>query len=300
MFQAVYWELFYLYYGKMKKLILIFFFIGCAACFAQDDGIKIHFIDVGEGEAILIQARDENALVDTGNILNGYKLAGYLKENNVKAIDHLIITHPHLDHMAGVFFIMPKFTVKRTYDNGSGLTNSDNSLFSYYEKIFRSKENYRVLKEGDVIKLGELTLAVIWPPAKSLSGDFNYNSLVIMLNYKNFRCLLTGDINNAAETELLKRKINLGADVLKVAHHGANDATSRDFIKRVRPKFAIISVDNNNKRGYPAESVLDLLEAQNIKTYRTDKNGSVLIEVNNKGDYTLLSQTGLSAFVSFF
>ena len=284
----------------MKKLILAFFFIGCTVCFAQENSLKIHFIDVGEGEAVLIQSKDKNALIDTGNILSGYKLIDYLKENNVKVVDHLIITHPHLDHIAGIFFIMPKFTIKRTYDNGCGLGTLNNSLLSYYEKTFRLKDNYRVLKEGDIIKLGELTLTVIWPPAKSLSGDFNYNSLVIMLDYKNFRCLLTGDINNAVEAELLKRKINLGAEVLKVAHHGASDATTKDFIERVRPKFAIITVDNNNERGYPAKSVLDLLEAENIKTYRTDKNGSVLIKVNNKDDYTVLSQTGLSTLISLF
>lgn len=270
--------------------ILGLFFIGPALCFGQEDCIKIHFIDVGQGDAILIQAKGENALIDTGNALSGYKLVDYLKRNNAATISHLIITHHHPDHILGVFFIMPKFTVERTYDNGYNLTALDDSILSSYAKIFRLKEKFRILKQGDKIKLGAITLEIIWPPKKPLPEDFNHGSLVIMLSYKNFRCLLTGDINNAVEAELIKEKIDLRADILKVAHHGADGSTSEDFIKEMKPKAAVISVDNNFQRKYPAENVLVLLKAKNIKTYRTDRNGSIVIKVNNKGDYALSAE----------
>lgn len=274
----------------MKKIILALFFIGCAVCFAQENNIKIHFIDIGEGDAILIQDKSECALVDTGNLLSGFKLVDYLKKNNVAAIKYLIITHPHLDHLSGAFFVIPKFKIENFYDNGCSSEPADNTIFSWYTKILRQNKNYKTLNEGEKLKLGDIALEILWPPVKSLSQDLNYNSLVIMLKYKDFRCLLTGDITSSAEAELLKREINLGADVLKVAHHGAGDATSDDFIKKVKPKFAIISVDKDNRRGYPAQSVLDLLKTDNITLYRTDKNGSIIIAVDNQGNYKIHSE----------
>ena len=263
------------------------FLAGLTLCFAQEDRVKIHFIDVGQGDAILIQSQGENALIDTGDILSGYKLADYLKKNNVRAINHLIITHHHYDHITGTFFIMPKFTVEKTYDNGYSLANLNDPLLHSFEKIFRLKGKYRALKEGDVIESGGLRLEILWPADKLSTGGNNYRSLVIMLSYKNFRCLLTGDINNAAEAELIKKKTNLRADILKIAHHGAEGSTSEDFLIEVKPKYAVISMDNDFQSNSLAESTLILLKANNIKIYRTNINGSVTIKVNNKGDYTI-------------
>jgi len=263
------------------------FFAGLSICFAQEDCIKIHFIDVGQGDAILIQAKGENALIDTGDILSGYKLTDYLEINNVRTINHLIITHHHYDHITGTFFIMPKFTVEKTYDNGYSLANLNDPILHSFEKIFRLKGKYRALKEGDVIESGGLRLGILWPADKLSTGGNNYRSLVIMLSYKNFRCLLTGDINNAAEAELIEKKTNLRADILKIAHHGAEGSTSEDFLKEVKPEYAVISMDNDFQNNSLAVSTLTLLKANNIKIYRTDKNGSVTIKVNNEGDYTL-------------
>jgi competence protein ComEC len=274
----------------MKKLILILFLLNSTICFAQEQVIKIHFVDIGEGDAIFIQAEGESALIDTGNLLSGYKLVDYLKENNVAIIKHLLITHPNLDHLSGVFFIIPKFKIENFFDNGRDLDATDRPIFGWYEKIFRQNKNYKALKENDELKLGDLALKILWPPAQSSINGLNNNSLVIMLTYKEFRCLLTGDIGCVIENELMKRRPALTADLLKVAHHGAQDATCEYFIKRLKPKLAIISVDKNNRRGYPAWKTLDLLKANNIKTYRTDKNGSVVITVDDKANYRIYSE----------
>ncbi|MCK9603040.1 MAG: MBL fold metallo-hydrolase [Candidatus Omnitrophica bacterium] len=274
----------------MKKIILIFFFISTALCFAREEDVKIHFIDIGEGDAILIQVKNECALIDTGNLLSGYKLVDYLQTNNVTAIKHLLITHPHLDHLSGAFFIIPKFKIGNFYDNGYNLNTTDDDIFTWYSKILRQNKNYKTLKEKENLKLGDITLEVLWPPEQFQDKNPNNNSLVIMLNYKGFRCLLAADIDYAIENELLKRNAGLAADVLKVAHHGAEDAYSKEFIKKLKPKFAIISVDKDNRRGYPAQRILDLLKAENITLYRTDKNGSITITVDDKSNYKIYSE----------
>lgn len=101
----------------MKKLIVILIvtisiLLFFNALIFNHNFLKIHFLDVGEGDAILIQARNENVLIDTGNLLSGYKIVDYLKKNKVKKVKYLIITHPDLDHILGAFFILPKLRVK--------------------------------------------------------------------------------------------------------------------------------------------------------------------------------------------
>lgn len=275
----------------MKKIIFVFFiFMAVTVSFAEDYPLKLHFIDIGEGDAILIQAKNKSALIDTGNILSGYKLTDYLNKHNITAVNHLLITHADSDHICGLFFLMPKFKVENTYDNGRNLPDADNSLLSYYKKIIREKGNYRALREGDRLKLDDAVLEVIWPPKGPLDASFNYDSIVVMLTYKKFRCLLAADIDNFAQNELLRKRTDLKSDILKIAHHGAKDATLEEFLKRVRPKIAVISVDANNPRGYPEGAVLDRLKANNIKTYRTDKNGTIIITVDKNSKFTIATE----------
>jgi len=283
----------------MKRLILLAVFL-CAwiNCAAESDCARIHFIDVGQADAILIQSADKNMLIDTAGILGVKKLAGYLEKNQIKTINHLIITHPHLDHMAGLFFILPKLKIEYTYDNGCAL-EARYGIFSAYEKNLRRKKNYRPLKAGDIIKMGEVILEVLWPEKNSLEKNFNYNSLVIMLSYKKFKCLLTADINTAAETELLKRGKKLKADIFKVAHHGGDDSSSAEFIKIVKPKIAVISAGGGKKSRYPGHKTLSLLTKENIKIYRTGQDGSLVVTVDEEGSYTLTQDKAFYPYLPF-
>lgn len=270
---------------RIKKILLIILLtlFAITICFAQENCIKIHVIDIGEGDAILIQTKDKNVLIDTGNILSGYKLVNYLRENNVETINHLIITHYDLDHICGLFFIIPQFKVEKTYDNGLDLGPFKDSVLYYYEEILRNKTNYSALKEGDLLKLEDASLEVLWPQEKPHSGSFNHNSLLVMLKVGGLRCLLTGDLDQEAESELLTKETDLAADILKAAHHGAQDASSEAFIKKVKPKISLISVDRDNRRGYPSERVLKLLQECSSKVYRTDEDGSIVITIDKDG-----------------
>lgn len=254
--------------------------------FAQEP-LELHFIDVGEGDAILIQYKNNNLLIDTGNLLSGYKLVDYLIKNKVSEIKYLIITHPHPDHMAGVFFILPKFPVQEIYDNGQSLNDADDMERSY-KMLVRSNKNYRPLKKWDRLELDGVSLEVIWPERPDSGVSYNENSLVIKLNYQDkFRCLLIGDFNNAGEDKLLKEKAGLKADILKVGHHGAIDALSEDFLSAVSPKIAIITSGIKSKAGIFSAVTASLLAKKNVKTYRTQNYGDIIISVNSEGNYTV-------------
>jgi competence protein ComEC len=271
---------------KATRLVLIIIlFLGLANFACAQEEVKLHFINVGEGEAILIQAKNENILIDTGSLLSGYKLLDYLCENKVKKIKYLIITHPHPDHISGVFFILPKIQVQEVYDNGQLLDENDD-LQRWYKQMARSKENYHILKKGDSLKLGQINLTVLWP-AQAKGSSLNENSLVIMLNYNNFSCLFTADINNIVEAQLLKDKANLKANILKISHHGYEDATTKEFLEAVSPETAIISASPSSRIAVPSSGTLDLLKSQGLKVYRTDKDGDIEIIVQENGNYVI-------------
>jgi len=264
-------------------LIFALFIIFPAA--AESQPLKIHFLDVGEGDSILIEAPNgEKALIDAGNLITGSKVVKYLNKKNIYDLDHLIFTHPHLDHIGGAFFILQMIEVKNIYDNGEDLLalTKGSDIYRWYGDLVRKSNKYSVLEAGDSLLLGEVKLKVLWPPKPLIFSDFNTNSLVIVVEYKTFRCLLTGDLTIPGEKELLKDK-NLEADILKIGHHGFADANSEEFLKAVSPKISVISVNKDNIRGYPSSEVIERLRKIGSEVYRTDKNGNIVVSIEDDG-----------------
>ena len=283
---------------KFLILVIFIFFISAAALvFAQESDLRIHFIDVGEGDSILIETPSgEAVLVDAGNLISGYKVVEYLKKSDIQNLDYLIFTHPHPDHIGGAFFILPMIDVKRIYDNGQDLIDLAKSIdmFRWYVQLVRNDSNYKTLKAEDSLLLGEVILDVLWPSHPSSFLDFNVNSLVMMLRYGGFRCLLVGDLTTIGEESLLEQGISLRADVLKVGHHGANDATCQEFLRSVSPKIAVISINESNIRGYPSKSVIDRIEKAGVRLYRTDRDGDILLDIHQleEGDFEIKVSKG--------
>lgn len=270
---------------KMKRfwglVLLLFTFPFLSSLASSDEAGRIHFINVGEGDSILLEIEGKSALIDTGNLVSGPRLVKYLKEKGIEKLDYLILTHPHPDHIGGVFFILPALKVEKIYDNGQDLAGvrKSGAIYRWYEDLVRKRKNYAVLISGDSLSLGSLTLEVLWPPEAPTSSDFNAFSLLIMVKGGGFSCLLTGDLTAAGERELLKREVNLKADLLKVGHHGAEDATSEEFLEAVSPAIAVISVDKDNFWGYPSARVLERLKKAGVKVYRTDREGDIVLSI---------------------
>ncbi len=263
--------------------------------FAQP--LKIHFIDVGEGEATLIEAPNaESILIDSGNSISGFKLSGYLKENNIRQLNHLIFTHAHLDHIGGSFLIAQSFPVENVYDNGEDLSGlaAERDIYRWYSELIRERASYRALRVSDQLLAGDLSLEVLWPDKPFLGSDFNINSLVVMIKYKDFRCLLMADATVSVEETLLKADRDLKADVLKVGHHGSGDASSQEFLRAVFPGVSIISVNKNNIRGYPAKEVLARLREVESVVYRTDRDRTVVVTVDEQGKFLVNKENELN------
>ncbi len=171
--------------------------------------------------------------------------------------------------------------MEKIYDNGQDLSGVRKTcaIYRWYEDLVRKRKNYAVLISGDSLTLGSVTLEVLWPQEISTSSDFNAFSLLLMVKGGGFSCLLTGDLTAMGERELLRRKANLKADVLKVGHHGAEDTTSEEFLEAASPGIAVISVDRDNFWGYPSAKVLQRLKKAGVKVYRTDREGDIVLSI---------------------
>ena len=263
-------------------LILILFVIYPFFNFNYAENLQIHFIDVKEGDAILIETTEgKTILIDAGNCIGGFRVVEYLKKNNIYTLDHLIFTHHHLDHLCGAFFVLQMLKVKNVYDNGQNLAElvKYSDVYRWYEELVRKDKGYKTLRAKDIIFLDGLTLRVLWPPPSFTPSDFNANSLVIMLEYGGFRCLLTADLTIPGERKILEEKVDIKADILKIGHHGASDASCKEFLTAVSPEIAIISVNTTNIRGYPADEVLGRLKKAGIQLYRTDEDGDIIVNI---------------------
>ncbi len=265
---------------RVKRAVFFFFFIFFLTPFFLfqawgEKYLTITFLDIGEGDAIYIETpTKEHILIDAGNPTTGYRVVDFLREKGIESLDAIFITHPHADHMGGIFQIVRRFDVKVIYDNGQPIPDKpDYDIYRWYVETVRGN-NYKAAAAGDVFPFGDVKIHVIWPK-DPLSSDWNVNSLVLKVVYNKAVILLMGDANRVVEEGLLAQKVDLKAKVLKVGHHGALDATSINFIKTVSPDFAVISVNVNNIRGYPHSDVLDRLKDLKVKTLTTFSQGNL-------------------------
>lgn len=268
----------------LSTLFLLFFYsIVIISSAWGGDRLVVTFLDVGEGEAIYFDApTGEKILIDAGNLITGRRLVNFLKKQNVNALDALFITHPHPDHMGGVFHLLQDedIRIKAVYDNGQSIPAlPEHDVYRWYAYLARN-DDYGVAGKGDIFSYGKLKLKVLWPEAP-VSRNWNENSLVLMAVYGDVSILLMGDANKNVEDKLLKGG-GLKAEILKVGHHGADDASGEDFISAVSPDYAVISTNDGNLRGYPDPSVLGMLRKKGIKVLTTYSEGDIIMEVNGQ------------------
>ena len=187
----------------------------------------------------------------------------------------------------GLLYIMQEIKVNNIII-GKQYKSSEN--YEEFIKIVKEKKiNVKIVEEGEKVSIEDnLYFDIIWPFSDNMISDnsINNNSLVCKLNYKNYSMLLTGDIEAIAEKAILKKyskNLNiLKSDILKVAHHGSKTSSITEFIEKIKPKYAIIGVGEDNKFGHPSDNTIQNLEKANIRIYRTDKMGEIEIKTNGK------------------
>ena len=258
--------------------------------FYLPDNLKVNFINVGEGDCILIEAPNKiNILIDGGGTpqsnfdVGGKTVIPYLRRKGIDTINLLVLTHPHLDHLEGLLPVIKEFKVDMVLD--SGLISDLQEYKEFISTIQEKGIPYHLAKAGDnFIFSNNLEIFLLNPLYNAdfyNDSDFNNASIVIKLFYKNTDFLFTGDIEEATEKKLLIWQNILQSDVLKVSHHGSATSTNSEFLDKVNPMIAAITVGKNNF-GHPSQKVIERLEDKNIKIYRTDEDGTIIVRTNGQ------------------
>jgi len=265
----------------LKKLliILILVFLLCfTGILIAQENLQIYFLDVGQGDAsVIISSSGQVVMIDSGP--DEKLILDHLKNLNISHIDLLIATHAHADHITGMDKIIAKYKPRAFMDPGISHTSLT------YKRMINAIEKYNIkYYQGTArkIQLGLMNFSVL-PSAspKIYVSELNNNSVVIKLEYKNFSCLYTGDIERGRENQLVKiSSSNLESDIIKIPHHGSSTSSNSAFIKKVNPKVAIISCGQNNRYGHPNIKTLGRLEKNGIDIYRTDTDGTILINTD--------------------
>lgn len=215
-------------------------------------------------------------LIDAGNNEDGALLVEYFKNLGIEDFKYLVGTHPHEDHIGGLDDIINSFEIDTIYLPDA--TTNTTTFTDVLDAIEKKDLKITIPKTGEEFYLGEAKITVIYTTDDT--SNLNNTSIILKLVFGNTSFLFTGDTTNEVEKKILQQDIQ--ADVLKVAHHGSKYSTSKNFLDKVNPKYAIISVGKDNNYNHPEKELLKRLETKNINIYRTDKMGSIFIKSNGE------------------
>lgn len=250
--------------------------------------LKVHFIDVGQADAILVEQGTEFMLVDAGNNEDSQALKSYLSSKGISELKYFIGTHKDEDHIGSADYIINSFKVGKVYFPRQTATTKT------YEDFVKAVSNkglkLTVPSIGETFKLGDATCTVLAPNSSSYEDSNDY-SIVVRLSYGSTSFLLTGDAESVSEGEMVAKGLDLSATVLKVGHHGSRSSTGQSFLNKVSPKYAVISVGKGNSYGHPTQEVMNRLKSKNIPVYRTDESGTIVAE-SNGSDVTFSTKPG--------
>lgn len=238
--------------------------------------LTVHFLDVGQGDAILISCDGAYMLIDAGDNDKGTLVQNYLNKQGVEHLDYIIGTHPDADHIGGMDVILYKF------DCGTVMMPEvTNDTATYRDVINTMKEKgYQntVPVVGDSYSLGSAKFTILGPT--DTYEDTNNNSIVLLLTHGDNKFLFVGDAEEKAEEDILAEGVSVKADVLKVGHHGSRTASSEAFLQAVEPTYAVISCGQDNSYGHPHAETLNTLRSMGVKVFRTDEQGTVTATSN--------------------
>ncbi len=265
---------------KYIYLLIILIFINKFSHYTLNPYIE--FIDVGQGDSILIRLKNNDILIDTGGIMkyetefirsNEFDigkdvLLPYLKSKGISNLDYLIITHGDMDHIGGSFELLKGLKVNNLFLNGD-INYLEGRLLKY---------NPIMLKKDDYFEISNIVFHVLNPSFKTNEND---SSIVLYFNIKGYNILLTGDASKKIEEEIAFN-YDFNVDILKLGHHGSRTSTSEALISKTNPKYGIISVGENNRFNHPNKEVIDILNKYNTYIYRTDFDGSIKFIFDNK------------------
>lgn len=244
----------------------------------SEHSFAVHYIDVGQGDAALVLCDDKTMLIDGGKPHASSIIYTYLKNLNIDYLDYIVASHADDDHIGGLSAPLAKMKV------GNVLAPETEADTRSYESLKNKTAEQGLTiahpKPGESLDFGSSTIEFYGPITESES-DRNNGSIVMKIIYGDTSFLFTGDAEREEEQEILSAGYDLSATVLKVGHHGSKNSTTYPFLREIMPKYAVISVGDNNY-GHPTEDTLSRLRDADVKVYRTDMQGDIVATSDGK------------------
>lgn len=254
---------------------------------------QFHFLDVGQGSATLLQSEDgTNILIDTGRYEDkDKKILTYLDRyiGTGGKIDLLIFTHNDSDHIGYGDLVLQYYDVKEVWMNGYDATSK------IYERVLDaisdSNARYAEPKSGEEHQVGPFLFEILNPTMVSKNNP-NDDSIVAKITFANFSGLFSGDASSRVEKEIIESGADLKATLLLMGHHGSKSSTSEEWIKAIEPQISVYSAGESNSYGHPNKETLERLNHQSIPIYGTIEDGTITVNVDSKGTYSVVTEKG--------
>jgi competence protein ComEC len=268
--------------------------LGCAAvvCSLHAQTLELRFLDVGQGDAALIVTPEgKTVLVDAGP--GASPVVPYLRSHHYDTLDLVVASHNHSDHIGGMPDVLTTTRVRYYLDNGIAHTTAT------YQRTIRAVQTsgaQYLQATARTITVGSARLRVLPPPTRQV--DQNNGSVGLLLEYGQFRALLTGDSERDELQYWLQHDSVPQVTAIKVAHHGSPNGTTGAWIQATRPQVAVISVGANNSYGHPSLEVIEQWQGAGARVYRTDQDGAVIIQAQRDGSYIVLNERAVPAGVA--
>lgn len=248
--------------------------------------LQVHFIDVGQADAMLIRLPNgQNMVIDAGNNADASTVVNYIKGKGISRIDYVIGTHPDEDHIGGLDAVINNFSIGKVYMPNKTHTTQTyqdviNAINAKGVPLYYGKAGVTVLNttaDGKTLKANMVA------PVGTSYSDMNDYSIVLRMQYGYTSFLFSGDAETQSETEILNSGQTISANIYKVGHHGSSTSTTQNYLNRINPSVAVISCGLNNNYGHPHQATIDRLKAKGIKIYRTDLQGTIIITTSGSG-----------------
>ncbi|MEO8168077.1 MAG: ComEC/Rec2 family competence protein, partial [bacterium] len=258
---------------------------------SREGMLRASFIDVGQGDACLIEFPDgKTMLIDAGPKSADYDageriIIPFLKRKGIKNLDYIVASHPHADHIGGFASVFKAFDVSEVLE--SGQPARDPVYREYTEMLHAEKCRVDTARGGQApIQISGANLYILYPTSTHVDPDtshtlvnLNNTSVVLKLCYGQTSILFTGDAEHEAEVEVVRSYGDfLHSTLLKAGHHGSRTSSSQEFLEAVKPQYAVISVGLHNKFNHPSEAVLERMQTMNVEPLRTDEDGAIIFE----------------------
>ena len=240
--------------------------------------LVVHMIDVGQADCFLLVQDGMTAMVDCGTRSTGKDAVKYLNNLGITKLDYVIGTHPHDDHMGGMYDVITNFEIGKVIIPDS---RDGDITANWYMKLMNELNtgDYEVYyaQEGDIFNLEDAVMQVL--AAETDVSNTNNYSIVLKVSFGQMDMIMTGDAETEIEEKILESGANIDAEILKAGHHGSDTSNSEEFVDAISPDYVLISAGVGNKYKHPIKEVMERFEERNIEVYRTDESGSVVITI---------------------